>query len=250
VTEATEWWQRFFTGPWLDLQGSMFDDAVTAAQVARIERMLSLDAGSRLLDVPCGVGRVSLELAARGHRVTGVDITESFLEAARTRAGERGVEIELRHGDMRDLPWKGEFDAVVNWWGSFGYFDEAGNEAFVRAVARALKPGGRFLIEGHLAESLLPIYQPHGWFRVDDVVVLEERRLDMDAARIESTWTFLRDGSPSESRSSSMRVYTFHELSAMLRDAGFERVVAFDSTTAEPFELRKTTRAAVVATKA
>jgi len=117
------------------------------------------------------------------------------------------------------------------------------------APPRALKPGGRLLIEGHIAESLLPIYQPHGWFRVDDVVVLEERRLDMDTSRIESTWTFLRDATQSESRSSSMRVYTFHELASLLRGAGFGEVEAFDSTTGEPFELTRTTRAAVVATK-
>jgi SAM-dependent methyltransferase len=237
VTDAGAWWERFFTGPWLDVQGSLYDEAFTAAQVDRIETMLGLEPGSRVLDVPCGEGRVARELAARGHRVTGVDITPHFLRQARGRADERGVDLDLHHADMRELPWEDEFDAAVNWWGSFGYFDDDGNEAFVRA--------------GHLVESLLPIYQPHGWFRAgEDVVVLEERRFDMDAGRIESTWTFMRNGAPSVTRSSSMRVYTFHELGALLRSAGFDDVVVLDPATAEPFELRRSTRTAVVATKA
>ncbi|MGH2641227.1 MAG: class I SAM-dependent methyltransferase, partial [Actinomycetota bacterium] len=100
---------------------------------------MQLQPGSNVLDVPCGDGRISLELAARAHQVTGVDITARFLAEAQRNAGERGLSALFQQGDMRELTSDAEFDAVINFGGSFGYFDEEDNDRVVEGVRRALR---------------------------------------------------------------------------------------------------------------
>jgi SAM-dependent methyltransferase len=243
-----EWWEEFFSGPWLDVQRGMFDQAVTAEQVDRAERLLGLPPRSAILDVPCGEGRVSREFARRGYAVTGVDRTEALLDDARRLADEEGLAIELRRGDMRELPWEEGFDGAVNLWGSFGYFDDDGNRAFAEAVARALRPGGRFFVETFTLETLLPRFSDRAWTRVAGRLVLEERAWDEETGRVETTWTF-PDSDPSVEHTSSIRVYTYRELVELLKRAGFVEFEATDTLTGEPFGLGAT-RLALVATKA
>jgi SAM-dependent methyltransferase len=245
---VSEWWESFFLSSWQDVQIGWWSEEGTAEQVDGIVRPLGLEQPCRVLDVPCGEGRVSIELASRGHRVTGVDITERFLEEARRRAGDREVEVAFERRDMRDLPWVGEFDAVVNVWGSFGYFEGDGDERFVHAASRALEPGGRFLIDTHVAESVLPHFTEREWSERDAGLLLERRRWDPATGRIETDWTFVRDGG-TETHRSSIRIYTFRELTQLLSAAGFVAFQGFDPDTLEPFELGAS-HLMLVATKA
>ena len=200
----TEWWEDFFSGLWLDVQRHIWPEDKTRVDVDFVEEVLQLEPPARVLDVPCGEGRLALEFAARGYQVTGVDITRALLEDAHRKATERQLEIVWEHRDMRDLPWQQTFDAAFCFWGSLGYFDEAGNAHFAKAVSRTLKPGGKFLVDTHVAETLLPIFQERGWWRVGDTVVLEERCYDHAESLVHVEWTFMREGRE-DKRSSSIR---------------------------------------------
>src|SRR6266496_84922 len=105
------WWEGFFEGLWQDVQLGMWTEEDNRAAADKIERALGLQQTARVLDAPCGEGRISLELAARGHDVTGVDLTERFLAEAGRKAGERGLSIRWERRDIRDLAFKSEFDA-------------------------------------------------------------------------------------------------------------------------------------------
>jgi SAM-dependent methyltransferase len=234
----TDWWRTYFeAGGWQGVQlgiDANFDDP---AQAELIERALALAPRSRVLDVPAGTGRIAIELAARGHRVTGVDLTERFLEAGRERAAARGVEVDLRQGDMRALDVAaGGFDAALCFWGSFGYFDAAGDEAFVRGVASALVPGGRFLIDTHTVESVLPNFRERGWWETGDLLVLIETEYVAGTGRIETDWTIVGPDGSRERQRSSVRLYTLAGLTALLEAAGFTSFEARDDDL-EPFEL-------------
>src|SRR5262249_27251424 len=98
-----DWWARFFAGPWLDAQRAAWSGDETHTDADAVEQLLQLQPGSDVLDVPCGEGRVSLELAARGHRVHGIDITGPLVATAQARAEERGVAATFEVGDMRAL---------------------------------------------------------------------------------------------------------------------------------------------------
>lgn len=246
---APEWWQEFFSGPWLDVQRTVSDEERTRQDADRIQKLLGLSQGGAILDVPCGEGRISRELAARGHRVTGVDITEALLDDARRLAQERGLDVSWQHLDMRDLPWKEDFDGAVNFWGSFGYFDDEGNLAFADAVANALKPGGRFLIETFTAETLLPQFGERWWDRHAGALVLQDRRYDHEQGRIATEWTFLREGEEPVVHTSSIRLYTYSQLCQMLEAVGFVSFDGYDSLSGEPFGLGAK-RLTLVATKA
>ena len=117
----------------------------TAAEVEQVAELL----GSRehVLDCPCGHGRIANALAERGYRVTGLDASELFLDRARADADARGVDVEYVHGDMRKLPWRETFDGLVNWFTSFGYFDDATNREMLVGFCDALRPGGRLVLE-------------------------------------------------------------------------------------------------------
>ena len=244
---AAEWWQWFFHGGWADVQALVHDEEFTRAQAESVIRLLGLAEGAEVLDVPCGNGRLTLELAARGHRLTGIDQTSDFLVEARRRAGERGLEVEWVEGDVRDLPWSERFDAVVCVWGSFGYFDDGGNLDFARAVAAALEPTGVFLLETHVAETILPRFRERDWRRFGATLLLEETRYDHESGRIETDWTFVNEGNTSTSRS-SIRLYSYRELVALVREAGLEPSGAYDSRTEEPFEVGAT-RLTLLATR-
>lgn len=228
----SEWWEEMFASDeWQKVQLGW--DAVEDAddQADRVVRALQLEPGMRVLDVPCGTGRIAGRLAARGCAVVGVDITDRFLEVARAR--DDGV--EYLEADMRELPFDAEFDAALCFWGSFGYFDEEGNLAQATAAARALRPGGRYLIDVPALESILARFRERNWFEVDGTVVLEERSFAIATGRIETTWTFLRGGQRAEHRS-SMHLYSVKDLIDLLMRAGFTSFETLDDALG-PFEL-------------
>lgn len=229
------WWSDFFNDLWIEVQRRSKSAEQSAREAAFICRALRLEKGARVLDVPCGVGRIAVELAALGHVVTGIDLTGDFIEDARRTAAGRGLDIQFMRGDMRELPARPEFDAVVCWWGSFGYFEDAENAAFLRAAARCLKPGGRILIDTHVMETLLPGMRERAWRRIGDILVLEERRYDFESSRTLTDWTFIRDGSV-YSNQTSIRLYSYGELTRMLADAGFDRFNAYGSIEEDPFQ--------------
>lgn len=240
-----DWFRSFFEGIWLDVQRRFFTAEETDKRAAMIERLLALRPGSRVLDVPCGNGRLSVALGRRGHTLTGIDFTPSFITEARAAAGD--LPLTFLERDMRQLDDLSGFDAAFNYWGSFGYFDDAGDEAFAASVCKTLRPGGRFLVEGNLTETLIPVFQSKGWSRIGDTTILEDRTFDLAASRIEVEWTFIHQGAE-ERKHASLRLYSAHEMVALLGRAGFASVRLLDFATEAPLTT-SSRRALVVATK-
>src|ERR1700684_2456267 len=109
--------------------------------------LLDLQPGMNVLDLACGHGDLANRLAARGCRVTGLDSSAVFLDRARADAAASGVSVEYVAGDMRQIPWTGRFDRVLNWSTAFGYFDDATNRDVLAGIARVLRPGGRLAMD-------------------------------------------------------------------------------------------------------
>jgi len=236
---APGWWSTFFEGPALEAWRRALPRELTRAQAADLERALRLSAGERVLDVPCGNGRLALELAARGLRVSGLDLAPEFVEEARRTARERGLELEVVQGDMRELPWTREFDAALCFGNSFGYLEDAENRAFLRKVADALQPGGRFLLDYPLvAELTLTRREYRDWHLLGDRLLLSDGHHDALRGRLETTYTFVDlsvAGGAVETRSASYQVYTAREVLELLRSAGFTRVELLGNLEGEPF---------------
>jgi SAM-dependent methyltransferase len=231
------WYENFFQGLALEMWRGAVTQQQTRAEAGFLEKELRAAAGARLLDVPCGDGRIALELAARGYRMTGVDLSAEFVAEARQHSGEAGVDIEWRKSDMRQLPWKAAFDGAFCFGNSFGYLDAAGMQEFVEALAGALKPGARFVLQtGIAAESILPHYAERRWYEVGDVVMLIANEYDAANSCLDTNYTFLRGGQR-ETAESSHWVYTAAEIQRLLARAGLETQGLYGDLEREPFGL-------------
>lgn len=154
------WYTATFGRLWLRLHPHR-DDAEAERHAPALLALLGLRAGQRLLDVGCGAGRYARAFAARGLRVTGVDLSAEMLEEARSRSPNLpGMPIYLQ-ADARALPFAAQFEGAVSLFTSLGYFDRRQDDlAILRGVARALVPGGAFLLDylnpAHVRSTLVP----------------------------------------------------------------------------------------------
>ncbi len=216
------WYEDFFGEDWLELAALRIADERTQAEVDFVVGALELGPGASVLDLACGHGRHTLELARRGYRVTGLDLSAPSLDVARERAAAETLTAEFGECDMREIPFEDEFDAVLNLFTAFGYFDDEGEDRRVlEAVARALHGRGAFLLDTIHPPWLYRNFQPRAWSELDDgTLFLEDRSLDLRRGRIDTRWLGVRpDGTRSELWS-SVRLYTLSDLAAMLSDAG------------------------------
>lgn len=227
------WFETFFEGLALDLWRSAVTPEQTAREADFLAGRLALRSGMSVLDVPCGNGRHAIELARRGLRMTGVYISAGFLHEPCNNAPE----IEWVHGDMRKLPWTCRFDSAYCWGNSFGYFDHDNCQQFLEAVALALKPGGRFILEsGDVSESILPVFQTERTLRIGDFDFLSRTTYDAVEGRMDITYTFIR-GHEREVKPTHQWVHSAAEIRRMLWQAGLELLTAFSDLEGSPYAL-------------
>lgn len=236
-----QWFETFFQGVAVEFWIRAIPPTITFQEAGFLEQALEISPGARLLDVPCGHGRHAIELARRGYRVTGVDLSQDALKRARESAAVENLNIDWRIGDMRDIPGlelpPAGFDAAYCFGNSFGYLDDTGAAGFLSNLAKVLRPGGRVAIDtGVAAESILPALPAKRWHRLGDIVMLSEARYVAEASRLDIDYTFIHKGSI-ETRPSSSYVFTAAELSRMLGRAGFEVTAMNGGLSGEPFQL-------------
>ncbi len=229
------WWETFFDDRYLRLFGPLASPEATRQQVEGILAYLGLEPGASVLDLACGYGRIAIPLAQRGFQVTGLDLSEVLLGQARAAAAEAGVEVTWHRGDMREIPWQEAFDAVINVFSSFGYFtSEEENRQVLEGVARALKPGGRFLIDVMNRDWRVRRDLERHWFEAGDRIVLTEPWFDPVTGRAGETWRWLENG-----RWASMqfdtRLYTATELKGLIEAAGLRWLTVYGGWEGEEF---------------
>jgi SAM-dependent methyltransferase len=223
--------EETFGDDYLHFSAARFTDEVNGRDAEDVVRLLGLGAGMSVLDAPCGHGRISNLLAARGLEVVGVDASALFLDVAR----EAGTSVDYRLGDLRELPVEGPFDAALSWFTSFGYFDDDGNRQVLREYRRVLRPGGRLLIETHNRDEIVRRFTPAPFGAVTEVsddLRIETSEFDSVEGRMETAWTIVRDGQVRRSHH-SVRIPTITELRAWLLDAGFASAT-FTARNGEP----------------
>jgi cyclopropane fatty-acyl-phospholipid synthase-like methyltransferase len=154
----SNWYEQFFTAPVNRFWEAMVPPEATAADLDFVLRHIGVAPPARLLDLPCGAGRHALGLAARGYKVTGVDISEDAIQ--RASAAGAGLPARFLRADMRDFRAPAPFDAILCLGNSVAYFDVAGMGAFFAGLAANLRPGGRLVLDSYsCAESLLPLVE-------------------------------------------------------------------------------------------
>lgn len=241
------WFEDFFHGVTLDLWRKAIPPEHTKAETEFLIKVLNCKAGAHILDVPCGNGRLSFELARHGYRVTGVDISEEFIKEAQHAKTSRVVAtppgtdpatgVDFILGDMRAIASEALFDAAFCFGNSFGFMEYADMEKFLRGVARALKTGARFVVNtGMAAESVLPDFEEQSCHEVGDMNIEIKERYNAVESCVDSEYIF-EHNNEKESRFAKHWIYTAAEIGRMLERAGFKVLECYGSLKLEPFKL-------------
>jgi SAM-dependent methyltransferase len=206
----------------------MLDDDRNEAETNEIVAALGLSAGDRVLDAPCGHGRIANLLARRGIDVVGVDRTQQFLDLARRDAAALGVKVDYRLGDMTELHavLNDTFDAAINWFTSFGYHDDSTNQAILAGYHRALRPDGQLLLETLHRDWMVRNHVPAPLVSVTSVgddLMLDQKSFDARTGRANTVRTVVRNGQTRQSRF-SVRLPSATEIEAWLTSADFKDI--------------------------
>jgi SAM-dependent methyltransferase len=199
--------------------------AAAPVQIDQVLQLLDLHPGASVLDLCCGPGRHSLELARRGFHVTGVDRTAAYLDVARQRAKKEELAVEFVLEDMRDFCRPEAYQGALLMFTSFGYFeDPAENQQVLVNLHRSLAPGGTLIVDVMGKEVLARIFLERTWSEAEDgTFCLQERKVSRDWSWMENRWILLRGGERHEFAVSHW-LYSALELSNLLYDAGFGEV--------------------------
>lgn len=231
-----DWWKTHFDGVSLSGYGL---GRKTRREVLGAASLLGLREPSRILDVGCGAGRHSLGLAALGHDVTGIDWSDCLVESAAQSARENGVRAVFQRGDMRSMRFRSRFDAAVNLFTSFGYFEtESEDLKVLRGIRRALKPGGVFLIDLLNKSWLTRHFSPTFWQKSPDGDVLKAfNRLSFDprSSRLSNRRTLYLRGGGRRRTFLRFKVYSQDDMTRLLARAGLRVVRAWGGFDGRPY---------------
>lgn len=225
----SDWYRRAFPPeettkrPWADR---------TEAEVDRALAMLGASESGRVLDLACGTGRHSLELASRGYTVVGVDISPELLEIAENDAGAQSLDASFVKADLRELDFHDEFDLVLSLNdGAVGYFEtEEENRRTFEVIAEALRSGG-----GHLMQLPNVLYAENHlpqktWIEGSSMIELIDHRWDSQTRYLEGTTTPIHFGEVFEGVSPipfRQRLYSVEELQEIYESVGMSLANVF-----------------------
>jgi SAM-dependent methyltransferase len=239
-----QFWKTY--GPWMFTEKRW---ANTPAEVDSILKLLSPAPRGVILDLCCGPGRHSLELARRGFSVVGVDRTSAYVNEAKKRAKVQRLRVEFVKQDMRRFCRPQAFDAAVNMFTSFGYFrNPKEDQRVLLNLHRSLKPRGKLLMDLFGKEILAKKFQERDWREEQGVMFLEERKLSQGWSWIDSRWILLK-GAKRKEFVVSLRLYSAKELSDLLRVCGFEKVQVYGDLAGAAYD-HNAKRLVIVAQKA
>lgn len=240
ASQGSAWYVDFFRGDYLNVYGHTFTDERAEKEAAFVARALELKPGASVLDLCCGQGRHSVQLAKRGFNVTGLDLNPDYVELTRKAAKAAKVEVETVAADMREIPFAGKFDAIVNMYSSFGYLEsEAEDLKVLESAVKALKAGGRILLDMLNREWAIDNYIQNDWHTgADGTLYVERRDLDLATSRMHVHFIVVDpNGGRRESIGHIIRLYTLTEMTRLLERAGLRMTAVFGGFDGEDYSI-------------
>lgn len=218
-TVEKDWFAHAFDALYPVVYAHRTVESATAESAFAIEQLRLCNSCS-VLDLCCGNGRHMVHLLKHTPRVVGLDYSPDLLGMARRHLGASG---QLVRGDMRAIPFEGAFDALANFFTSFGYFsDEAENLAVAQGIARALKPGGRFFVDYLNPAYVMANLNPESLRVSGGFEIREFRWIDTATNRVNKCTEVRYEGEVVNRSSESVRLYSELELRELLDRAGLD----------------------------
>ncbi len=225
---------------WTTFAPIMFDDArwAEAPTVAQyVKDIAGLGSGAKVLDAGCGLGRISVELAALDLDVTGVDIIQSELDAARESAEAEGVPLTLINHDLRTFHAPQQFDCAVNLYTSFGYCSTIEEDMqILRNIADSVKPGGTFIMECTSRETAVMYWTPGEEFERAGYRVVTHFEVVGAWEGLRSQWTLYSGDKQVVDHVFIQRLYPASFLRDKLLEFGFSKAEVFGDYDKSPYD--------------
>lgn len=232
------WYQESFGNDYLlvykhrDMQGAYHE-------VKKMMNWLDLAQGAQILDLCCGMGRHSMALAEFGFKVTGVDLSSVLLKEA--VAHDEDKQVTWIQGDMREVPLSGPFDAVVNLFTSFGYFDEdEQNEKVLHEMHRLLKKNGRFIID-FLNPDFVKANLVAQSEREEDGLIIREMRVIEDGC-VRKRIVISQPDQPDRQYLEQVKLYELSTFKTMLKNAGLHIDQVYGDYEGQPYTQASSSR--------
>lgn len=235
------WYNHFFDEDYWFLYEDRFNEEKTREDVELLITLTEVNNQATILDLACGQGRHTIELAKKGFKVIGFDISKALLEKGKKEAEAKGLNIQWLKGDMKQLEFRNEFELIINMYTSFGFLpSHQENVAVLEKCYKALKPDGMFLMDVWNAYFVVHNFPATNWYhKKNNVLVLEERTYDATEGKM-NTKIIIKD--PNEVLKTiehTMFMYTPAELVRMFKSANFEDIKIFSNLQGAAYSLKK-----------
>ncbi|MGB3715610.1 MAG: methyltransferase domain-containing protein [Candidatus Promineifilaceae bacterium] len=237
MSEKVEWHQddEF----WTEMAPFIFgQDAweISPEQLSRALELMKIESVGSILDLACGPGRHSLELARRGFQVTGVDRTDAYLDEARNRAKNEDLVIEFVQEDMRRFVRPDAYDGALSMFTSFGYFElPSDNQQVLLNVYHSLKEGSAFFMDMVGREILARNFQSRDWREVEGTLLLEDRLIERNWTIMRNRRILIKDNKRTEFMITHW-LYSGAELIELLKESGFKSVELYGDLDGSPYD--------------
>jgi SAM-dependent methyltransferase len=218
---TADWTHEYFDDTYRRLFLDTVDPARTRQQVQQLLRLCTVLPGAVVLDVGCGVGRHSIELAKLGFRVTGVDMNADYIAACRERTEQLGLNAEFHAVDSRVMKLDVRADLTISLWSSFGYYGKIGDLQILERVAEHTRRGGHVVLDVENRDYIVKHFVPEEWHEHEQELVFEKRRFDATDGTV-STRRVVLSGGVRREYHRVLRMYTVTELTALLEAAGLQ----------------------------
>jgi SAM-dependent methyltransferase len=227
-----------------------------ALAIRRIFESRDVSKNGKVLDLCCGIGRHSVELAKIGYRVFGVDLAPVHIERAKGLAKKSKVSRRTKFvvGDMRNIAevakGEGKFDAAINMFTSFGFYGEREDLRLFENLAKLCRKGAVLVLETINRDWIMRNFVSTGISTIKDLEVHEFRKFNFETSFMENVWKFYRmDGEKRHHLATielDHRIYSAHELIELLKKTGWRRADAYDGLELNPLSIDSLTNRLVI----
>jgi len=228
-----QWYQKLFENYSHKYDSEVFTQG-TVGECDFIEKEINYDKSLKILDIGCGTGRHSIELAKRGYHVTGIDLSDSMLNRAREKAKAENLEIDFRQQDARTLPFSNEFDlAMMLCEGGFPLMEtDEMNFQILESASKALKSNGKFIFT--TLNGLFPLFHSVKEFlakaAADDSATYDDHSFDLMTFRDHNITSLTDDDGNEIELDCNERYYVPPEITWLLKSLNFTKIDIYGAT--------------------
>lgn len=237
TTIPDNWYETFFAGINCEMWEKAGTQQMTDDEVAFLVSVFNLPKGSKILDLPCGTGRHSLELSRHGYNMTAIDLSDEFIDSLKKKVAAQKLSIKVIHANILSLELQDSFDGAFCIGNSFGYFTYPDMQIFIQKVSNLLKPNARWIINsGLMAESFLAKFIKEKTYELLGMRMHINNDYDEWNSCLLTTLTYVKNDKE-EVRQFKHHVYTIAETIRMLKNVGFRTTALYNSTNQELYKL-------------